>query len=390
MQQHLIQNQVDFILFEEGCFSPLNWLIREGHIDYSNYLKWKSGESLYLEDHFITPSATLIKTLEQARDYAIQLKLNPFRQAYASTNDQELYFCRSPANNFIFNHIYEPTNDRIQMDLFLDSADICTQSDLKSAIINKRHSEVTDLLAKLETLNPDKYQQFSQLLAFEKKVIRSRISGDKKIAFLLQTLTPLTLELLGRFSHDFLTPLWQKISLDITDKHFDSTKPEFHLSFTASKCFQWQQVLTSIEQEKNWQEHPLLIFRYAESYFKLNKELEGITNWFHLFLLFPIDAENLIKNSGNHLLLADWLHFTELEPELETSLFPAWMIISKPALANNKAISTVIQNDAVLLITHLIDNKKAGLNKKMIHLRAELKKSHPPLFTHYMRAYSAT
>ena len=59
MLNRLIQNQVDFILFEEGSFAPLNWLLREGHLDYNEYLNWRKGKSTYLEDYFKTPTTTL-------------------------------------------------------------------------------------------------------------------------------------------------------------------------------------------------------------------------------------------------------------------------------------------------------------------------------------------
>lgn len=54
IQTDPIYNQIDLILFEEGSFSPLNWLLREGHLDYSVYQNWKKGQTGYLEDHFKT------------------------------------------------------------------------------------------------------------------------------------------------------------------------------------------------------------------------------------------------------------------------------------------------------------------------------------------------
>ncbi|MDD2661472.1 MAG: hypothetical protein PHY54_17605 [Methylococcales bacterium] len=56
-------------------------------------------------------------------------------------------------------------------------------------------------------------------------------------------------EVLGQFAHDFLTPLWQGISVEIAECRFDVESPEDHLSFTAFKGFQWQQVLSSISRE---------------------------------------------------------------------------------------------------------------------------------------------
>lgn len=123
MLNHPIQNQLDFILFEEGIFSPLTWLLREGHLDYNNYLDWRKQQTKYLEDYFKTPIATLITSLEAARDYAGSLKLESSREIYLSTHNQTLHFCRSTAHEFIFTTVYEPAQDRMQMDLFFDSAE---------------------------------------------------------------------------------------------------------------------------------------------------------------------------------------------------------------------------------------------------------------------------
>ncbi len=52
MSNQIIHNQVDLILFEEGKFSVLNWLLREGYLDYNDYQKWRNGENHYLADNF--------------------------------------------------------------------------------------------------------------------------------------------------------------------------------------------------------------------------------------------------------------------------------------------------------------------------------------------------
>ena len=43
MSNQIIHNQVDLILFEEGIFSVINWLLREGYLDFIDYRKWRNG-----------------------------------------------------------------------------------------------------------------------------------------------------------------------------------------------------------------------------------------------------------------------------------------------------------------------------------------------------------
>jgi hypothetical protein len=203
----IIQNQVDLILFEEGSFSPLNWLLREGHLDYNDYQKWRKGESEYLEDHFKTSSIEIIPVLKVAQDYACSQKFESFKHIYTSTASHALRFCRSSTNDLIFTTVYEPAKDRMQMDLFYDSASACTEFDLIRAIIDKRSIEIPDLMTKIKSSSPEKHQQFTRLLAFEKNILQTKKASDKKIK-LLQTATLLAFDILGRFAHDFLSPLW--------------------------------------------------------------------------------------------------------------------------------------------------------------------------------------
>lgn len=387
MPNPLIQNQLDFFIFEEGSFAPLNWLLREGHLDYSDYLDWKKGTSKFLEDHFKTPIANIITNLEEAKDYARLLKLESFRQTYSSINNQSLHFCRLATHECIFTTIYEPAHDRVQADLFFDSADTCAVANLISAIVDERSADIQGLMAKLAPLNPDKYQQFKQLLAFEKKIYLSKLSSEQKIALLLQKITSLAFEILGQFTHDFLTPLWNKLSVEVASQSFDAENPNNHLSFTAFKEFQWLQVLASIEREKGWSQQALLIFRYAESCFKLNREREAMASWCRLFMLFPDDAERLIKDSCYQLLFADWQSFSELDPELDPTLFPAWRVMLKPALAQ-KDTYDMTGNDPMSLIAKLVCNTDAVINETAIQLRSRLQQESPSLFIHYMRIHS--
>ncbi|MDD2659283.1 MAG: hypothetical protein PHY54_06310 [Methylococcales bacterium] len=161
MSKQIIHNQVDLILFEEGKFSVLNWLLREGYLDYNDYQKWRNGEAPFLEDHFKAATPAIISDLEIVQRYAGKLKLESFRHSYTSFTNQTLHFCRCPANENIFTTGYEPAQDRVQMDLFFDSAPACTANDLIRAIIDKRGDDVLRLMSQLKSLAPEKHRERS-------------------------------------------------------------------------------------------------------------------------------------------------------------------------------------------------------------------------------------
>jgi hypothetical protein len=320
--------------------------------------------------------------------YAEQLKLDTLCQPDAALNQPALRIGRSPANEDIFTTIYQPAEDRVQMDLFFDSAPVLAVQDLIQAIVDRRDDDIVMLLRQLKALAPDKYPAFDRLLA-QQNQLTCYPDSQSKIEFLLSTLTPLAFSVLGRFANDFLTPFWQQLSLEISGRVFSAESPEDHLSFTAFKAFQWHEVIAAIEREADWNTQPALLYRYAEACFKLNREEEGLENWFRLFMLFPESAEALIAGSGNYLLLSDWQSFNDLDPELEPAFFPAWMVLKKPALA--KIAVNIdgenIGNNSLRLIRDLAAGVGAGLDDGAIKLRAGLRQQNPNLFVHYMAVH---
>ena len=383
----IIQNQVDLILFEEGSFSPLTWLLREGHLDYGDYQMWKKGEVDYLDSCFKTSVSNILSDLELVKNYSRVLKLESFQQSYLSSEGQQLSFSRCPESELIYTTVFEPADNRVQMDLFFDSSSACTENDLITAIINNRNEDITKLLARLKDIDFVKYHRFKTLLSIQNKFRSSSESGDWKRQLLEDQLIPLAFELLGRFGHDFLTPLWQIISTDIAGQNFDPGDPRNHLSYTAFKSFQWQDVLSSVQRETDWLKQPLLLFRYAEACFKLQNELEGLEKWFMLFMIYFAEAEQNIDKTCNRLLLADWQFFRELDPELDTLLFPAWMLLNKPALAKHAFVfdSECDGDESFHLISQLLFCAEGGLSEEAIQLRAKLKLKNPGLFIHLMK-----
>jgi hypothetical protein len=386
--EKMIRNQVDLMLYEEGSFSPLNWLIHEGVLDYADYLQWRNGEVDFLEGRFKASIEKIIHELTLVDQYARLLQLGVVLLPYLSDKGVRLYISRDPAREKIYTSVYEPAKDRMQMDLFYDSSPACTVNDLVLAIINNHHDDIAALLSRLESLDVDKYQQFEQLLAARGVLLDSGKNYRWKIKALEQKLTPLALSLLGRFAHDFLAPLWREISTAINELEFDPRYPDLHLSYTAMRGFQWREVVAASAREAEWLEQSVLMFRYAEAQFKLHHELEGLRVWFRFFLFYPDQAEQYIGNTCNRLLLSEWQAFLELEPELEKQFFASWVLLQRPALAGcqmgfNNSTPAV---ESLLLIRKLLNSGDDGLNADVVRIRAELKQQNSALFIHMMNA----
>ncbi|MGH8556397.1 MAG: hypothetical protein ACRESZ_02820 [Methylococcales bacterium] len=381
-----IQNQVDLILFEEGSFAPITWLLREGYLDYADYLNWRKGEGGFLEDHFKSELEKILASLLWVKHYAAQLKLEPICEPLAAINQQPISVCRSQSREEIFCTTYHPARNRLQRDLLFDSAPAFTAKALVSAIVDRRTGEIPKLLARLEGLAPDKHRAFEGLLAQEKHCME-RPDSRGKIDFLLNKLTPSAFQVLGHYAQDYLTPFWQGLCPELVGRPFSAELPEDHLSFTAFKAFQWSDVIAAIEQESGWNTEPDLLFRHAEACFKLNREALGLENWFRLFMLFAKRAEGMVRDTSHRLLQSDWRNFNQLDPDLETIFFPAWIVLEKPALAKIpiEAIDQNIGSESLHLIRGLIASSGDRIGQPSIDLRARLQELNPNLFVYYMR-----
>ena len=383
-----IQSQVDSLLFEQGSFSTIAWLLKVGLLDNTDYLNWRQGKEGFLENCFKTTLTEILANLTLAQQYAEKLHLVALYQPTFSIAQKALTICRSQANDSLFNTVYQLADNRVQTDLFFDSAPVLVVQDLIKAIVDRRGNDISVLMAQCRELDPETFTSFECLLA-QQDQWHNAATPEIQIAYLLNTMTALAVTLLGRWANEFLTPFWQQLSFDLSGQRFAAEAPENHASFTAMKSLQWQKVVDAIESEVGWNHQPMLLYRYAEACFRLNKEAEGLASWFRLYLLFPESAECLINETDNYLLRSDWRQFTELDPELEPVFFPAWTVLKKPALAKIKVNCIDGENrgyNALHLICGLVMDSNNGINAMTITDRTRLRQQNPSLFSHYMAA----
>jgi hypothetical protein len=105
------------------------------------------------------------------------------------------------------------------MDLFFDSAPILAAQDLTMAIVDRRVNDIPNLLARVKLLAPETYSSFERLLAQQEQLFLCPTTKSK-IEYLQDTMAPLAFSVLGRFANDFLTPIWQQLSLEISGRPY--------------------------------------------------------------------------------------------------------------------------------------------------------------------------
>ena len=276
----------------------------------------------------------------------------------------------------------------IQFDLFLHSADVVAENALHEALRAGNVSEAQQKLTKLRTRNPD-HKALEPASAMI-DALKTALPHDPNTALecldrLEQAWTPAAKTLFGIEGQDMLAPLWRAAGLALESIRFDPDHPDHHASRAYMECGDWSAALRVIEAEPDCENQPVLLERMAQAFWQLHRTAQAVEQWFMLCWLAPAYFETLIGNGhiAASLLLEHRNTFinTEMEPELTTEWYPAWVLLHEPGLARS-----VRGRDAVTGPERAFNLVKELLlsNDEELALRRELRDLHPGLFRYYL------
>jgi len=391
-----IHDCIDQLLLEQGSYTPLDFLLAEGRLDYGDYEAWRSGHIPRLEEMLFGDPEQISQMLDQAKAYAIALKLEPELLAYSpwgSDSNNTLSFSQHPAREQCFHTKYGKSEDRPQLDLFMDATAGSLANRIAQALINRDNSEAQRLLQRLLEADPGhpRLGALERLVAAEQQLHCHITDAVKILVYIQDELTPLAEEELGPASHNLLVPHWRHLTAALHEVAFDPQHPRLHASYTAGRAFDWRQVVSAIQSEAGWQQYPLLLWRYAKAHEHLHDKPAALLAYFQLCWHFPDEANGIGAQAALPLQQA-WEDFLALEPELPNELFPAWYLMSQPGLVHQlpqpDCAQQTTSGQAYQVIYGLQQKTRPGsasLNETSIPLRRELKQLSPALFTHYMQ-----
>lgn len=145
-------------------------------------------------------------------------------------------------------------------------------------------------------------------------------------------------------------------------------------------------MLGAAEGERDWRSQPILLIRHGHACEQLKQGYDALQSWFRLCWLFPGQAD-CIDTLANQTLREKWRQFYELDPDLPTETFPAWLVAVTPGLF--RMLPEFDASDSVCPASYgtiLALQKMAGHQnaEQKLRLRGLLKKQDPILFEHYM------
>ena len=395
MNQHVYQ-QIDKLILENGEYSPLDFLLQEGRLNYADYEDWRQGKIELLSDILFGNLEQIIEQWIQAEAYLQKLGWvaeTMIYQPIASDSSQRLIFSLNTKHEYYFHKRFSKSEDQPQADLFMDTQATTVFNHATRAIIENNRIDARQHLEKLFDIAPGhNHLGELELLVEALESLSTDISDPRLELLRLQNdITPTATALLRKDKLKLLIPLWRRLTKFLTNTAFDSKQAEVHASYSAGKSQDWDQVRQSIEKESDWKNYPDLLIRHAQASERLRLVDESLLSWFELCWRFPQHSDAIEDNAGNQIR-NHWITFWELEPELPAQEFPSWLLFTKPGILKSiLRLDNIIEDKAYntplsFSLLHTLEkaSNEQYSNKDIIAIRAQLKQNSPDLFCHYI------
>ena len=276
----------------------------------------------------------------------------------------------------------------VQFDLFLHSADVIAENELREALRAHNADEAQQKLTELRTRNPDHHalEPSSAMI----NALRAALPHDSATALvcldrLEQEWTPAAQTLFDVEGQEILAPLWRAAGPALESIRFDPEHPDHHASRAYLECGDWNAALRVIQAEPDCEHQPVLLERMAQALWQTDRTAQAIEQWFMLCWLAPEYFEGMIRNG--HIPASFLLEHcnqamnVDMEPELSVEWYPAWVMLHEPGLARSikRRGADTGPERAFDLIRELLLS-----NDEQLALRRELRDIHPGLFHYYL------
>ncbi|MCB1677188.1 MAG: hypothetical protein KDI16_00720 [Halioglobus sp.] len=392
-----VHNAVDRLLLEQGEYSPLEYLLSEGRLLYSDYERWRGGELGYLDEALFGDPLQALRCLRQAGAYLQRLgwqveavSYTPWHGEPSPARPGVLRFSADSALHRLFHQCYHKPQDRPQLDLFTDNPATSLANGVIQSLADRDAGGARRQLDQLGDIAPD-YPRLGELERLTEAMEALKAPVDDpgaELRYLQETLMPLADTLLGNASNALLIPLWRRLSGALVGQAYCPAAPQRHLSYTAMQALDWAVVRESVEKEPGWRDHPVLLQRHARTCELQGERCVALQSWFCLCWKFP-DSAAALRSSGDAELRWQWWAFEELDAELPTPDFPAWLLLRLPGLTrlmpdpdNQVAADTAIIPDSYRTLYCLCRSRTPAdpvSARDDIALRARLRSENPLL-----------
>ena len=381
----------DRLILEQGQLDPLELLLAADLLAYPDYEAWRLGRRPDLQGALGLAITRAVDLLAQALAYARGQGLEPQPLVHQGWQGErgELTIGADPELQRLCAAVYAPPADRPQLDLFQDSAGLLIESEVRAALGARRPNEAQAAIVRLMQQDPGnrRIAGFLRLVGALEETLAGQGAalGDpgQRLAE-IQDLAPLAAQLLGTQARDLLALLWADLAERLADRPFDPRRPRLHASQCWAEAGRWEAARALVESQPGWRDHPALILLHARACWRLGDVTAARQDWVGLCWEHPGAAGRALRDRGlqDGRLAVLWAEFRDLDQDLDTEDFPAWLLIRDPGWASGSLAEDAPRDqrgDAFRVLRRLTQGGDD------MDTRRALADAHPVLLTLYLR-----
>ena len=149
-------------MLEQGEYIPLEFLLAEGHLLYSDYEQWRSGKLKLLDEKLAGDLPQIRKDLTRAVVYALALGLQPTPLDYhAWDGSNALRFSSDFLLDNLFHEGYCKSEEQPQLNLFMDTTGANLANDIVRVLGRRDADAAGELLEKLYLTDPAQHRRIT-------------------------------------------------------------------------------------------------------------------------------------------------------------------------------------------------------------------------------------
>ena len=315
--------EVDRLLARDGCYRPLELLVRVHRLPASDRRAWQRGEIGYLEDALIGNPRRVLALLEAAADRARGLGL----RCEPEPAGQGRY--RHDATERLVGVAWQRAGGQPQGDLFMDSGAGSARRALEQALINGEAGNAEAALGELAGIEPGSDMQVDAEHLVD--ALAWLTAAPEDAATMLETLdrdiAPRAHRVLGaRRAGEFMARFWQHLADHQDPAVFDPERAECHPAALAARRGEHETVIAAVEAVPDHWRHAALNQHHASAALALGRRQEGLQSVCQLCWRHPGQAVQWLERHCTDPVLEGHIErFWDLDEAFEIELFPAWL-----------------------------------------------------------------
>jgi len=383
---------IDEIISDLGYYSPLELLLRQRRLRYSDYERWRNGEIDFICETFMGSSKRINDLLESARDYVQALGFvadTYYLSGWSGKKaNSRLKFC--PAVNVIQGNLlstqYLPQEDVPQMDLFFDNQGVQLANGLIQALSSrdvKASEKKLKQLKQVDSSHPLCGNGEKLLFAIQKlQQTNSLCDTKQELNYLQQQLAPKAKDVLKGVARDFMAPFWRRLALNLDAGLYDEKNPDLNVVYCYAQILLWSEVIDAVYDIPQWQQYADLFSQLTHAYYQNNQRIESIQVLCDYCWLYP-DADSFLPDDNKSVKA--WQKFTDLDLDEKWGWkhFPVWLLFNEPGLAKHIQVNSSSGASAFKALQQLLqaEQDKGEVN---VDLRLKLQSTHKGIFNYFL------